>query len=124
VTAPRTQISERRLDLGLWTGILTGPLAWGLHLQASYALTQVACDTGRQWLLHLVSLGALLLVAAGGSIAVRLWRRLPAGSASEGEELWTRSRFMALFGMVFSAFFGLVIVAAWIPSWILGACAH
>jgi hypothetical protein len=118
------ETTERRLDFALWAGILAGPLAWGLHLQVSYALTQTACDTGHQWLLHLVSLGALLVVAAGGINALRLWRGLPAVSTNEGEELWTRSRFMALFGMAFSAFFGLVILAAWIPSWMLGACAH
>jgi hypothetical protein len=123
-TDPTDQITERRLDLALWAGILAGPLAWGLHLQVSYSLTQTACDTGHQWLFHLVSLGALLLAAAGGVNARRLWRRLPAGSMNEGEELWTRSRFMALFGMAFSAFFALVILAQWIPSWILGACAH
>jgi hypothetical protein len=108
-------------------GILAGPLAWGLHLGTSYSLTETVCASGHQWLFHLVSLGALLVAAAGGLIAARLWRQFAAGSTGStnlGDEHWTRSRFMALFGMAMSAFFALAILAAWIPSWMLGACAH
>jgi len=120
-------VTESRLDLALWAGILAGPLAWGAQLQVSYSLTQTACATGHQWLLHLVSLAALAVAVAGTALAARLRRRLGAGSTgstNEGDPLISRSRFMALFGMGLSGFFVLVIAAQWLPSWILGACAH
>jgi hypothetical protein len=118
------EISEQRFNLALWAGILAGPFAWVLHLQTSYSLTETACAGGRQWLLHVASLVALLLPIAGALCALRLWRRLPAGSTSHGDDFSSRSRFMALAGIVLSAFFVLVILAQWIPTWILGACAH
>ena len=54
-------IQENRLNKALWAGILAGPLAWGLHLQTSYALTATVCITGRPLFYHLVSLAALLV---------------------------------------------------------------
>ena len=121
-------MEEWRLNRALWITILAGPIAWAVHLLATYSLTQTACTDHRQWLLHLVSLAVLPIPVAGGIVAARLWRRLPAGSTGSishgGDDLRSRSRFMALSGMVMSAFFVLAIVAQWIPAWILGACAR
>jgi hypothetical protein len=121
-------MEEWRLNRALWITILAGPVAWAVHLVAAYSLTRTACTDHLQWLLHLVSLAALPIPVAGGVSAARLWRRLPAGSTSSsshgGDELQSRSRFMALSGMVMSAFFALAILAQWIPAWILGACAR
>jgi hypothetical protein len=113
-----------RLNRVLWAGVLAGPLGWALHELGSYMLTETACVTGRQWLFHPVALATLLIPLAGALLARRAWERLPAGSTEEGDALGSRSRFMALTGMILSAFFCLVILAQWIPSWILGACAH
>jgi hypothetical protein len=117
-------MEEWRLNRALWISLLAGPCAWAVHLLAAYSLTQTACTDHRQWLLHLVSFALLPIPVAGGMSAARLWRRLPEGSTSHGDDLRSRSRFMALSGMVMSAFFVLAILAQWIPAWILGACAH
>jgi len=117
-------MEEWRLNRALWITILAGPFAWAVHLLAAYSLTRTACVDHLQWLLHLVSLAALVVPLAGWLGAARLWRRLPAGSTSHGDDLQSRSRFMALSGMVFCAFFVLAILAQWIPAWILGACAR
>jgi hypothetical protein len=117
-------VEEQRLNRWLWVGLLSGPLAWGLQLQTSYSLTETACATGHQWLLHLVGFAAVLVPVASGLLAARLFQRLPEGSTGYGDDLRSRARFMALSGIVMSAFFVLVNLAMWIPSWILGACAH
>jgi hypothetical protein len=52
--------------LGLWTGILAGPAAWLLQFEINYALVPWACATGHLFALRLVTLGGLLLAAAGG----------------------------------------------------------
>lgn len=109
-------------DLAQWIGVLTGPIVWLLQLQVNYSLVQTACETGRKWPLHVVSLLALLLVTAAAAVSWRLWKRLPEGSTEEGPPRETRSRFMALCGLVTSALFALVIVAMEIPNWVLHAC--
>lgn len=109
-------------DISQWAGVLTGPIVWLLQLQLSYSMVQTACETGRKWPLHLVSLIALLLVAAAAAVSWRVWKRLPEGSTEEGSPQESRSRFMALCGLVTSALFALVIVATEIPNWVLHAC--
>jgi hypothetical protein len=72
--------------------------------------------------LHLVSLGALLLALGGGAVAWREWRRAGSEWPGEGSGPLVRSRFMAVIGVLASAFFTLVIVAQWIAQLFLNPC--
>ena len=47
----------------LWVGLLAGPVAWAVQLQAAYAMAAWACDGGPAWPLHLTSLVCLLAAA-------------------------------------------------------------
>lgn len=115
--------SERRGLLELWAGILVAPVAWALHLNGAYLLVRIACDTGSTMLIHLCTLGALLLGATGGWIAWRSFDRLgrewPSGS---GEGIVVRSRFMAVGGLISSGISLLAILAQAIPPLILSPC--
>lgn len=113
---------NRRENLALWAGMLAGPVAWLLQFQINYSLVQSACEAGHKLALHLVTLGALLLVSGGAVVSGRRLQRLPEGPADEGDDHGTRARFMALSGLGLSLFFTLLIVAAEIPNWILRAC--
>lgn len=112
----------RRENLALWAGMLAGPFAWLLQFQINYSLVQSACEAGHKLALHLVTLGALVLVSAGAVLAWRSLQRLPEGPTDQGDDHGTRARFMALSGIGLSLFFTLLIVAAEIPNWILRAC--
>jgi hypothetical protein len=112
---------ERR-DVLLWLAVLAGPLAWAAQLQINYALAATACAMGGKMFLHLVSLGAFLLAAAGALVAWRWWKKLPEGSTERGDAEGSRARFMALSGMLMGAFFALVIVALEVPNWTLRVC--
>lgn len=116
-------VPKKELDLVLWLGVLAGPSAWALQQQVNYMITASACEAGQQWWLHAVSFAALLIAAAGGFVSWRMFRRFGEGPIDQGETRSHRARFMAIWGIAFSAFFLLVIVATEIPVWILGACA-
>lgn len=119
---PRT-IPERRRSLALAAGAFLAPMAWALQLQINYSLTQTVCENGQEWMLHLVSLAALFLAAAGAAIAWWTWSRLTSGSTLEGEDPRRAGRrFVALGGLGLSLFFLLVIVAMDLPNWWLSAC--
>lgn len=120
-TDPRTSHIERR-DLLLWLGMLAAPLAWALHEQASYMMAETACAQESHLLLHLATLGTLLIALAGGAIAWNRWKREPESSTEKGNAQASRVRFMALSGLVMSGWFALVILATWIPNLILGPC--
>ena len=106
----------------LWFGILAGPLAFLLNLQLSYMLVQPVCVTAHHIILHLVPAGALLLAASGGVSAWWNWQRTGQAESSKAEGVLPRSRFMADVGLLASGLFLVVIVAQWLPNFILSPC--
>jgi hypothetical protein len=106
----------------LWYGVLVGPFAWALDLEASYMMVQTACDSRQPLLLHLASLVTLLACLAGLLVSWRAWTRLAGeegSSTSRGTPTGSRQRFMAASGIVLSIGFSLVIVATEIPNLLL-----
>src|SRR4051794_6296897 len=86
------QVLERsalRRDLGLWSGLLAGPIAWALHMQICYALVPRICAGLNRWVLHAVSLVCLLIALAGTAIA---WRLCKARAQPSAASLKARSR--------------------------------
>jgi hypothetical protein len=69
-----------------------------------------------------VPLGALLLAAGGGISAWYNWQRMRQVQPSEAGGVLPRSRFMAVIGLLSSGLFILVIMAQWLPHFILSLC--
>jgi hypothetical protein len=118
----RTEIPDASPIRALWTGLLLAPVAFLLNLEIAYALVPTACSSGNQLLTHLVHLVCLLLALFGGITAWRCWRATgETWPGTEGGPV-SRSRFMAGLGWLISAQFALVIVAQWIPEFVLNPC--
>jgi hypothetical protein len=123
MTGDTEQAFFQRQGIGwLWFGILAGPLAFLLNLQLSYMLVQPVCATAHRLVLHLVPAGALLLTAGGGGSAWRSWQRAGQAESSQTGGVLPRSRFMASVGLLTSGLFVIVIVAQWLPNFILTPC--
>ena len=118
---------DPRRVLALWTGLLTGPLAWLALLEFNYAFAYVACETREKWFLHLATIVAAALVAAAGAWAWRAGndpfepahRPSPPLSAATCD---SRSRWMAYAAAVSSAWFIIVIFAMEVPLALLEVC--
>jgi hypothetical protein len=106
----------------LWFGLLGPALAWFFHLALSYILVGYACDSGLVVLLHGASLLMIGVTLAAGWVSWKNWNRLGRPTDEEIEPPEGRSRFMAMSGLVMSGFFLLVILAQWIPTFIMPAC--
>jgi hypothetical protein len=127
-TASRTRL----FTAAEWTGVLTGPTAWTIHLWFNYGLEEfVACAPGargrvdflgietRVWVL--VSNAALAaVVLAVGLFCVARYRRLRREDTTTGR----RAEWMALSGILLNALFLLVIVAGLAPGVVLESCAR
>ena len=119
---PATPVPEWRRIAVLWTGLLLPPLAVLANLEVGYAFVTRSCDRGDQLPIHLTHLACLLLSLGGTWAAWRVWQ-------AEGRE-WPgaaggavgRTRFMAGMGILTGAMFILVIVAQWIPGFLLSPC--
>jgi hypothetical protein len=116
-TADRRWLSP----LWLWTSILAGPIAWACDLEISYALVHWTCATQRTPMLHLITLGALLVTVSGMAMAWMALQQTREFSSDGGEER-ARARFMAILGLSSGFLFACAIVAAAIPRWVLDAC--
>jgi hypothetical protein len=119
---PRTDIPDAGELRALWAGLLLAPAAFLLNLEVAYALVPTACSAGTRLLMHIAHLVCLIVAAAGALIARRSWRLTgeiwPGGAGGR----LSRSRFMAGVGLLLSLFVVMVIVAQWIPSFVLSPC--
>ena len=86
-------------------GVLAGPMAWAVDLQARYALVSYVCANHAGWMMWLISLAAFALALLGVFCSSRV-----------------QVRFMALSGMLISGMFALAIAAMAIPDLFLRAC--
>lgn len=108
--------------IALWFGFLGGPAAWYLHLNISYSLVRLICETGDTVLLHLTTFVTLAVALGALLVAVRSWRRLEQPRLTTGSGTAGRSRFLALGGIALSAFFALTLITAWIPDFLIEPC--
>jgi hypothetical protein len=120
---------ETRGSVLLWIGLLTGPLAWLLHLTISYSLEEwFACSPATQTPGEILGIGVKTLVVvinavlalatiAAGLIAFRCWREI-----DNGDEIAGRARWMALAGIMNSVLYGTIIVFGFAPAALLSVC--
>ena len=121
-------VSHERWRLAaLWSGLLTGPLAWLALLEVNYVLAYVACESRHTWFMHLATAVAATVVAIAGIAA---WRASDGDITAEerltepdsDETHRQRSRWMSMAGVLTSAWFLLVILVSEIPILVLQEC--
>src|ERR1043166_4799456 len=97
--------------MALWFGLLGGPLAWALSLEANFVLVRFTCQTRREWPLYFVTLLGLLITLSAGLLAWRNWRRAGSSWPDDTGGVLARRRFMSAGGILVSVLFFLVILA-------------
>jgi hypothetical protein len=116
--AVRETTADRGALTLLWIGVLAGPVAWFVELEASYALTDWVCRHGHPWLLHVTTVIAVGLAIAGIPAAARgrrIWNeRLPASGRT--------GAFLGTAGLWLSLLFSMAILASVLPKLLLSPC--
>ncbi len=119
------QRDQRNIALQ-WAGVLAGPVAWIFDEGLSYSMVQHACSTGHFYVLHVVSIVALLIGLSGVFISWKNLMTLPASREEKGEtpggSPMDRAVFMAKLGLMLSAGFVLVIIALGVPKVMMSPC--
>src|SRR3954454_11219352 len=106
----------------VWAGILAGPIAWALDLTISYAIVKWTCGSQHYSVLHLITIAALLITAAGAAASWIALQRAPHESRADGPRPIDRGRFMALLGLVLCSLFALAMIGNALPRLMLDAC--
>ena len=106
----------------LWFGMLAGPAAFLVNLQVMFTLEPWACLSGNRLGLYLFPLLMMALSGAAALVAWRNWRLV--GREWPGVEggPQPRSRFMATVGVLVSGLMMLVVIAHWLPAFIIDPC--
>lgn len=103
----------------IWLALLAAP-AFALSDQSiAYALTGWACASQHIAPMHGVHFGFAALSLAATILAAALWRETAVEPKSA--EI-ARRHFLAGLAMALGAFSTLVILAMWIPNWMLSPC--
>lgn len=119
---PHGEYNRGRRLLQQWTALLLAPATFLVHLQVAYMLVPWACgNDGHVWV-HVAGALSVLLSAAGALVAWRLWGATRRGAPSEGADLPSRARFVAVSGLVTSLAMTLVLVVQWVAVFVYSPC--
>lgn len=106
----------------LWSGIILGPVAWFINLEANFAIAPLACTATGKPYLYLVSAVSLVTAIVAGAVSFACWHMLERSLVAEGAPGDSGRRFVALSGIILSAFCALVIIAQSIPNILFKGC--
>ena len=117
--ASSKRTDEKVSPLMLWAGFLLPPLAWSIHLEVLYLLSDYGCSNNNFAANHFASAAFLIVSLIGAGIAWSNWQRSGAVWPDDSSGAIPRSRFMSVLGLLTGALFSLLIFAQWLPT-ILG----
>jgi hypothetical protein len=104
----------------VWFALIVVPVLALIDQSVAYATTTWACAHQSVVAVHAVHAPFLAVAIAGTVLAWKGWRRV-SPTVAESETL-ARRRFVAGLATGASALSVLVILAMWVPAWVLGAC--
>ncbi len=108
-----------RLDALSVLSFLAGPIAFVIVHSGSYFLVPEARGSHSKLAMDVVSVLALVVLAAGAWAAVLVLRAPAAGARRLEDRVAERSRFLAIGGLLLCAFFLGVVVADTLPKLLL-----
>lgn len=117
---PSDRYDDKRL--GLWVGMLTGPLAFLTNLQIGYSLADFVCagKVSHVWL-HIVPWSLALITVLSFISALKSSTSLESSLGSERKQ--ERRKFMRHVGLISSALFTLLIIMQWAATLYIDPCA-
>ncbi len=119
----KKEFETKRGVLWLLSGLLTAPVAFLLHLQINYALVPEVCASGRSRLvLHAVTILFMLMAVCGAWIARRNWQEAGESEPGKAASVIERSRLLSVVGLLLSGLVLVVLVAQWIPQFLINPC--
>ncbi len=118
-----TPVHRGPRPLALWLPIIGPMLATLILLETAYALVGPACRRETTVFLHAIAGTMLIATIVMTVVAGRLWREHGRHWEMHAGGVETRTRFMAVMGMLSGASSGLIILAQWLAIFFHDPCA-
>lgn len=116
--------------VSVWPGLLLAPLLALGHLSLAYSLVTPSCARQGGAGLHGLAVCSLVAALAMTLLAWRAWAALARPGEARGDVTSSdsghaegRGRFVALVATLVGALSSLVILAMWVPLWLLPPCS-
>jgi hypothetical protein len=109
-------------DPKLMAGVFLAPIAAAVNFEINYMIVPFACQTGHRWVLGISPVVALTIAAAGLSMAWSQWKAAGGDWPDEQGGAIPRSRFLGMFGILFSALSCALILMQLIPIFLMSPC--
>lgn len=97
--------------MALWIGVLLPPVICAVEMETNFVLVRQACAAQRIAGLIVITVVALLITATTGAVCAVIWKRSGAIWPTDTADDVTRSRFIAVLGMMSSAISFVLILA-------------
>ena len=91
-------------------------------MEINFSLVRQACSAQRSTMLYIVTIVALVLILLVAFVSYLTWRAEGAQWPGEGADIATRTRFLAMVGIIGSGIFFLVTFAQGIATVYLNPC--
>ena len=105
--------------------MLAAPVAWALHLLASYAIVGLGCMTGFRGTVALLALTTVVCAAAAVGAGVVAYRERRARASRAPDGAWSASGTILIdIGLLASGVFAFVIVVAGLGPLFVPLCAE
>ena len=108
--------------MSLTLGLLLGPTVALANQQLTYTVNMWACGRGLQAVIHIVPALCLIVTLGAAFTAYRDWVAVERGVEDEAASVATRSRFVAIMGIIISLFSSAVILAQWAAIFVFDPC--
>lgn len=102
--------------------LLGGPISALINQQAIYAGNMWACGHNARWSLHIASVLGLIATLAVTVDSWRVWRAIGGGVGDEHGAEATRTRFLAMMGVMVGAISITVVLAQWLAVFMFDSC--
>jgi hypothetical protein len=119
-----TRYARWRGLLSLTLGVVLGPLVALANQQATYAVDIWACGHDERLALHIAPGLCLIVVCALGWSAYGNWRTVGVSQNDGMHDLGARTRFLAMLGIMISAFSAFVVLAQWAAVFVFDPCVR
>ncbi|MDB5933049.1 MAG: hypothetical protein JWQ01_393 [Massilia sp.] len=106
-----------------WPALLLAPSVALANASVAYALVTPSCSRQQTIVLHMVALASLLLCLAMTWPAARNWLRQRTDPPLASDAVAARGHFLAQVATMAGLLSALVVLAEWLPQWIVSPCA-
>lgn len=96
-------------------------VAWGFSEFVEYALVNVSCAIGHQWMFRMVTLFFSLVCVAAGWVSYSAWRDIHYNRRLD-DGVGGRAEWMAISGVMSSALFLILVLAQGAPPFFFAPC--